>query len=130
MVDTNVLSEIARGRNSQLDARFADQNAHEICVSVITEGEVLFGLAKNPEAIRNSSLMLAMLSRFEVLDWTSQTAAVYGHLRANMRRLGKALEPLDMLIAAHALEAGATLITSDRAFLHVPGLSVEDWTAA
>jgi tRNA(fMet)-specific endonuclease VapC len=32
-----------------------------------------------------------------------------------------------MLIAAHALEAGATLVTSDRAFRFVPGLMVENW---
>ena len=45
-----------------------------------------------------------------------------------MERGGKSLAPLDMLIAAHALEAGATLVSNDRAFRHVPGLTVEDWT--
>jgi len=42
---------------------------------------------------------------------------------------GLALQPLDMLIAAHALEAGAVLVSADRAFRFVPGLTVEDWTA-
>ena len=51
-------------------------------------------------------------------------------LRATMERSGKSLAPLDMLIAAHALEAGATLVSSDRAFRHIPGLTVEDWTEA
>jgi tRNA(fMet)-specific endonuclease VapC len=46
-----------------------------------------------------------------------------------MERVGKSLPPLDMLIAAHALEAGVTLVTNDRAFLYVPDLTVEDWTA-
>ena len=63
-----------------------------------------------------------------VLPWTEATSEVYGRLRAEMRRLGKALQPLDMLIAAHALEAGATLVSSDGAFRYVPGLTVEDWT--
>jgi tRNA(fMet)-specific endonuclease VapC len=46
-----------------------------------------------------------------------------------MERAVKSLAPLDMLIAAHALEAGATLVTNDRAFRHVPGLETADWTA-
>jgi tRNA(fMet)-specific endonuclease VapC len=34
------------------------------------------------------------------------------------------------MIAAHAVEAGAVLIASDRAFRFVAGLEVEDWTLA
>jgi tRNA(fMet)-specific endonuclease VapC len=45
-----------------------------------------------------------------------------------LERSGKSLAAMDMLIAAHALEAGATLVSSDRAFRHVPGLTVDDWT--
>jgi tRNA(fMet)-specific endonuclease VapC len=35
---------------------------------------------------------------------------------------------LDMLIAAQALAINAVLVTNDRAFRHVPGLTIEDWT--
>jgi predicted nucleic acid-binding protein len=57
-----------------------------------------------------------------------QSADRYGLLRAEMQRIGKSLSALDMLIAAHALSLGATLVTTDAAFRHVPGLSVEDWS--
>jgi tRNA(fMet)-specific endonuclease VapC len=40
------------------------------------------------------------------------------------------LGALDTLIASHALAEEAVLVTSDRAFSRVPGLSVEDWLAA
>jgi len=36
---------------------------------------------------------------------------------------------MDMLIAAHAIAAGCTLISADRAFMQVPGLRVIDWSA-
>jgi predicted nucleic acid-binding protein len=34
------------------------------------------------------------------------------------------------MIAAHAAEHNAILLSNDRAFGAVPGLRVEDWTAA
>jgi tRNA(fMet)-specific endonuclease VapC len=45
-----------------------------------------------------------------------------------MEHAGENLASLDMLIAAHALQIEATLVTNDRAFRHVAGLHVEDWT--
>ncbi|MEQ1952839.1 type II toxin-antitoxin system VapC family toxin [Mesorhizobium sp. CN2-181] len=127
MLDTNTVSMAARGESARIDERLAGYGLGELCISVITEGEVLFGIAKSPGATRVARMMAAMLSRLTILSWTRETAAEYGRLRAEMRLHGRALSPLDMLIAAHALSLGSTLITSDRAFRHVPGLQVDDW---
>jgi tRNA(fMet)-specific endonuclease VapC len=36
---------------------------------------------------------------------------------------------MDMMIAAHAKEAGAILVTRDKAFARIPdGIALEDWT--
>lgn len=130
MLDTNAVSRAAGGDYPAIEKRISAYKLGELCLSVITEGEVLFGLAKTPEATRKALLMRAMLSRFSILPWTSEIAATYGHIRADMRRRGHALSALDMLIAAHALSIGATLVTNDRAFRFVPSLAVEDWSAA
>jgi tRNA(fMet)-specific endonuclease VapC len=34
---------------------------------------------------------------------------------------------MDLMIAAHALAEGATLITADRAFAQIPGLAIQDY---
>ena len=96
--------------------------------STITFGEISYGLARRPEATRLAKLATDFFATIDVLPWTRVTGQAYGDLRAAMRREGHALTPLDMLIAAHAIEAGATLVTSDRAFQHAPGLKTEDWT--
>jgi tRNA(fMet)-specific endonuclease VapC len=98
-----------------------------LCVSAITEGELLFGLAKRPNATKLHTLVREFLLRVDVLPWDSTVATQYGALRAQMELQGKILAPLDLLIAAHALNKGAILVTNDRSFNQAPGLQVEDW---
>ena len=83
------------------------------------------GLSGSPLACRREGVPPAR--RWDALDSTA--AARYGIARADMERRGKTLAPLDMLIAAHSLEAGMILVTNDPAFSQMTGLPLEDWTA-
>ncbi len=129
MLDTNATSAFMRMSSPILDRRIAEAGAGRLVVSAISYGETLYGLANNPGAKRLWAAAENFLGTVTILDWTAETGKRYGNLRAEMRRMGKSLQPLDMLIAAHALDAGAVLVSSDRAFRHVPELAVEDWTA-
>jgi len=130
MLDTNAVSVAVHRRSAVFDRKLGDVGGAAISISAITYGEIIFGLEWKPEAGRLAKSMSDFLLEISVMPWTDETAQVYGTLRAGLRRSGKTLAPLDMLIAAHALEVGATLVTSDRAFRYVPGLTVEDWTDA
>lgn len=130
MLDTNAVGAFMRGNSSNLDKRIATATAERLVMSAVSYGETLYGLSNNPGARRLWAAAEHFLGLVKIVDWTAETGRRYGGLRAEMRRAGKSLQPLDMLIAAHALETGATLVSSDRAFRHVPGLTVEDWTTA
>ncbi len=127
MLDTNMVGALIGEKAARADAGLRRHRVGSVCLSVVTEGEVLYGLANNPLATRKAAQMRALLSRFVILPWTSDVAAVYAAVRATMRRDGRTIGALDMLIAAHALSMGITLATSDRAFRYVPGLKVENW---
>ena len=101
-----------------------------VCVSVITEAELRFGLARRPGATRLASDVEDFLLRVDILPWNSAAAESYGRLRATLEAVGRPLAALDTLIAAHALAEDAILVTHDGAFARVPGLNVEDWQAA
>ena len=127
MLDTNMVSHFIKGVNNVRN-KVVSVPMSELGISAITEGELLFGLAKKPDAKQLSIVVHEFLIRVDVLPWDSAVAACYGKLRADMQKKGKILGYLDLLIAAHALALGVVLITNDRAFTQVEGLKIEDWT--
>ena len=128
MLDTNTVSHLLR-EHPAVARRVVGTPMASLCISAITEGELLFGLAKRPEAKRLHLAVRELLRRVDVLPWDSATAEQYGTLRADLQRQGRALAPLELLIAAHALSMDAVLVTNDQAFGQVGGLEVEDWAA-
>jgi tRNA(fMet)-specific endonuclease VapC len=127
LLDTNTVSYLIR-RNPAVLQRVVALPMTALSISAITEGELLFGLARRPEATRLGAAVGELLLRLSVLPWDSAVAQVYGPLRTRLSGEGRVLAPLDLLIAAHALAVDATLVTSDRAFRQVPDLVIEDWT--
>ena len=98
-----------------------------LCLSAITEGELLSGLAKRPDTVRLRRAVTELLRRVDVLAWDSDAAQHYGSMRADAERGGRILGLLDRLIAAPAWSRDAVLVSNDRAFGRVSGLAVVDW---
>ena len=127
MLDTNAVSHLIKA-HPVLVKRVTAAPMAALCISAITEGELLFGLAKRPAARQLHAAVTEFLKRVDVVPWDSSAAEHYGTLRASMEAQGKPLAPLDMLIGAHAVSVGAVLVTNDRAFQSIRDLQVEDWT--
>ena len=126
MLYTNTVNHLIK-RHPQVSRRIVEVPMAFLCISSITEGELLFGLAKRPDARRLHTAVKEFLLRVDVLPWNC--AARYGAVRADIERRGKTLGSLDLLIGTHALNIGAVLVTNDRAFSQLADLHVEDWTA-
>ena len=127
MLDTNTVSSLIK-KNPVVSRRITSVSMERICLSVISEGELLYGLAKKPHAKSLHFLVQEFLKRVDVLVWDTDVAERYGVLRAELEGSGNVLGSLDMQIAAHATQLGAVLVTNDQAFKRIKQLKVEDWT--
>lgn len=126
MMDTNTVSHLFR-QHPNVIARIAEISPRDICISSVTEAELLYGVAKRQSKTLKASV-LAFLDSVTIYDWDSHAAACYGVLRATMEKKGKIMGTMDQLIASHALSRKVTLVSNDHAFAMVQGLNREDWT--
>jgi tRNA(fMet)-specific endonuclease VapC len=128
LLDTNTASYAIKGNVARVREQLLKIAMADVGISVITEAELRFGVARLPLAIRLKDLVKEFLLRVEVLPWNSAAANRYAEIRAALERSGKPMGNMDMLIAAHALSVEAVLVTHDRVFRRVKGLKIEDWS--
>ncbi|MFZ0773366.1 MAG: type II toxin-antitoxin system VapC family toxin [Candidatus Sulfotelmatobacter sp.] len=128
LLDTNIASYVIKGNFPRVRERLLKVPIGEAGISVITEAELRFGVARLPQAARLGMAVEEFLLRVEVLAWDSAVAQHYARLRAALEANGEPMGNLDLMIAAQALAAEAILVTNDRVFRRVKGLKVEDWS--
>ncbi len=127
LLDTNILSDLARNPQGVVATRIAKAGEDTVCTSVIVAAELRYG------ASRSNSEKLAqridlILSALEILPLEPPADRQYAALRHHLTRQGTPIGPNDLLIAAHALASDLTVVTANVGeFSRVPGLKVENW---
>ena len=128
LLDTNSASYVIKGNFPRVRERLLKVPMAEVGISVVTEAELRFGVARRPEAATLKRVVEEFLLRVEVLPWNSEAAQQFARIRASLEKEGEPMGNLDLMIAAQAVAVGATLVTNDRVFRRVKGLKVEDWS--
>ena len=130
LLDTNICIYIIKQRPPQVFERFRQHSVGEIGISAITYSELSYGVANSQQPEKNQHALDTFVAPLEVLPYPPEASLDYGRVRAHLRRAGRPIGPLDLLIAAHALHLGVVLVTNDTGeFSRVPHLSIENWAA-
>jgi tRNA(fMet)-specific endonuclease VapC len=100
-----------------------------LLTSAIVVSELFFGAERSNRVEINRREVHATISRLSVLPFDLAAAEQLARLRAHFEAAGKRRPRIDLMIAAQAVAAGATLVSHDDDLLAhpIPGLSVEDW---
>lgn len=129
MLDTDICSFIMRRSSEAVLNRLQAVPITDVCISVITKAELLYGVEISPRRHQDSPAVDAFLRHLAVLDFPDEAAAHYAEIRAELKKRGDMIGANDLLIAAHARCLGLILVTNNtREFGRVRGLAIENWT--
>lgn len=131
MLDTNIciflLGKKKRLYFDKLEELQA-KGGHKIAVSTIVLAEMQYGVSNSQRKEQNQSDLNILLSKLEILPYSSDCAYFYGKIRASLKKAGCVIGGNDLLIASHAIAENATLITNNLGeFQRVEGLALEYW---
>ena len=126
LLDTNAVTAWAK-RDPQCIARLQILAPADLAISVLTEHELLYGIAYNPQ-FKLRPVLERLLTILPKLPVDSAVAGKAALIRADLRQRGLPIGPYDLLIAATALQHSLTVVTHNtQEFERVSGLLVEDW---
>ncbi len=123
------ISVAAAAKRIKERCRHEAGEGRRIGLSAISLAELEYGLRASGRFEEKRPALQQVLLPFESFAFDPVDCVhQYGLVRAALEAAGKTIGALDMLIAAHALALGATLITHNtREFRRVRDLDVEDW---
>jgi tRNA(fMet)-specific endonuclease VapC len=128
MLDTNICIALIKRKPSKALKRLARLSAGDIGISTITLAELCYGIAKSQFVERNREALEEFLLPLEIVDFDENAASAYGPVRAELKKAGWQIGPLDTQIGAHALSLDAVLVSDNTAeFRRIKGLQVDNW---
>ena len=127
MLDTDTCSYIVKRVPAVLD-RLQRVQMSQVCISVVTKAELLFGVHSAPHMPKSAALVSRLLASVRVEALGLDAAEQYARIRADLKSKGLPIGANDLWIAAHALSLGMVLVTNNvREFERVAGLQIENW---
>ena len=128
MLDTDICIYAVKGIPASVRDMIERSVFEGLCISSISYSELEFGIFNSNDPKGNQESLNRFLTGIRVLPFDDAAAAEYGMIRADLKKKGTPIGPLDTLIAAHARSEGLILVTNNtREFSRIPGLKLENW---
>jgi len=128
MLDTDTCIYIMKHHPPQVQDRLRRVAIGEVGISAIVLAELRFGIQKSQRQDENAAALADFLRYCMVLDWPQEASGVYAQIRDELESRGTPIGSNDLLIAAHAIYLGCTLVTNNvDEFKRVKGLIRDNW---
>jgi len=124
LLDTNIISALLKG---EADVAGKIDKAAEVNIPIIVVGELYYGAHYSTRIEKNINAIEKLTATYNVISHTNQTAKIYGSIKAQLRKKGTPIPENDIWIAAIAQQHNLTLITRDKHFREIEGITIRKW---
>lgn len=129
LLDTNICIFAIKRKPAKVLELIKKRSEEGIYISSLTVAELEFGVQNSSKKEQNRIALLKFLSIFKILNFDDADAIDYGRLKVDLRKKGELIGPIDMLLAAQALNKEIIFVTNNvKEFKKVDGLRIEDWS--
>jgi tRNA(fMet)-specific endonuclease VapC len=127
LLDTNIVSDLVRNPQGRVAERIRKIGEARVCTSIIVAAELRYGAVKKGSP-RLTAQLEVVLGALDVPPLEAPADAAYGLARARLEQAGTPIGDNDLLIAAHAIALGYTMVTDNEAeFARIGGFACENW---
>ena len=128
LLDSNICIYLINQRPEHVVEKIKEHKPDEIKLSAISFGELNYGVAKSKFRNKNKQALLHFASAFDIIEFDSRDAEVYGLIRADLENKGELIGSYDMQIAAQAISRDITLVTNNKKeFSRILNLRIKNW---
>jgi len=129
LLETNTCIYLIKQKSRKVFKHFNAHKIGDLGISSITLAELRYGASKSQHIEKNRQALDEFILPLEIGDFDERAAAAYGMILADLEKTGKPIGSMDMLIGAHALALGVTLVTNNtKEFKKIKDLKVVDWS--
>jgi tRNA(fMet)-specific endonuclease VapC len=124
ILDTNALSAAAEGDPAVIGIL---SDAHRLALPVVVIGEYRFGIEESRHSPQYKQWLESFIHDCQVLDVSNQTTHHYAAIGIKLRQVGTPIPTNDLWIAALCRQHHLPVLSRDRHFDAVVGLTRVSW---
>ncbi|HOO72239.1 MAG TPA: type II toxin-antitoxin system VapC family toxin [Spirochaetota bacterium] len=121
LLDTNIIIALFNN-DREVIKKLTTAKEIFICNTVI--GELYYGIHNSLRKNENKKRLEEFIACSSILENNIETAKIYGSLKSELKKKGKPIPENDIWVAALAIQYGLQLITRDKHFKEIKGLSL------